>query len=131
MGRDRLEEGIPWQDIISAGAVLAMGSDWPVESLNPFPIIEMGFTRQSEEGKPPGGFFPKQALTLDRMLAGYTRNAAYAEFREKAVGTLAPGMLPDMVVLSQDLYKVPPNTIGKTQFLLTMVGGQIVWRKGL
>ena len=131
VGRERLAEGIPWQDIIAAGAILAMGSDWPVESLNPFPIMQMGLTRQSEEGKPPGGFFPKQALTLDQMLTGYTRNAAYAEFRERAVGTLAPGMLADMVVLSQDLYKVPPSTIGKTQALLTMVGGKIVWRKGI
>ena len=93
--------------------------------------MQMGLTRQSEKGKPPGGFFPKRALTLDQMLTGYTRNAAYAEFREKAVGTLAPGMLADMMVLSQDLYKVPPNTIGKIQALLTMVGGKIVWRKGI
>jgi predicted amidohydrolase YtcJ len=131
VGPERLSEGLPWQDIISDGATLIMGSDWPVESLDPFPIMQMGIMRQSPEGKPAGGFFPKQALTLDQMLAGYTRNAAYGEFMEDKLGSLQPGKLADMIVLSQDLYKISPSDIGKTKVLLTMVGGQIVWRKGI
>jgi predicted amidohydrolase YtcJ len=91
----------------------------------------MGITRQSPEGKPAGGFFPQQALTLDQMLAGYTRNNAYTEFMEKRLGALEPGKLADVIVLSQDLYKAPPNEIGKTKVLLTMVGGKIVWRSGI
>jgi predicted amidohydrolase YtcJ len=126
-----MAECIPWQDIISPGATLIMGSDWPVVSINPFPIIQVGLTRQSAEGNPSEGFFPKQALTLDQMLAGYTRNAAYAEFMENRLGSLQPGKLADIIVLSQNLLKVSPNTIGKTKVLLTMVGGRIVWRDGL
>jgi predicted amidohydrolase YtcJ len=131
IGPARLNECIPWQDIVSPGATLIMGSDWPVVSIDPFPIIQMGLTRQSPEGKPSGGFFLKQALTLDQMLAGYTRNAAYGEFMEDRLGSLQPGKLADMIVLSQDLFKVSPNTVGKTKVLLTMVGGRTVWRNGI
>jgi hypothetical protein len=108
-----------------------MGSDWPVESLDPFPILQMGLTRKSTFQKTQEPFFPKQALTLDQMLAGYTRNAAYGEFMEDRLGTLQPGKLADMVVLSQDLYKISPDTIAKTKVMLTMVGGKIVWRDGI
>jgi len=131
VGPERLSEGIPWQDIVSAGATLIMGSDWPVESLDPFPILQMGLTRKSTFQKTDEPFFPKQALTLDQMLAGYTRNAAYGEFMEDRLGTLQPGKLADMVVLSQDLYKISPDTISKTKVMLTMVGGTIVWRDGI
>jgi len=131
IGPERLSEGIPWQDIVSTGATLILGSDWPVESLDPFPILQMGATRKSTFQKSEEAFFPKQALSLDQMLAGYTRNAAYGEFMEDRLGTLQPGKLADMIVLSQDLYKVPPDTITKTKVLLTMVGGKIVWRDGI
>ena len=65
------------------------------------------------------------------MLAGYTRNAAYGEFMEDRLGSLQPGKLADMIVLSQDPFKVSPNTVGKTKVLLTMVGGRTVWRNGI
>jgi predicted amidohydrolase YtcJ len=123
-------EGIPWQDIASSGATLILGSDWPVEPINPFVILQTGLTRQTPDGQPAGGFYPKQALTLDQMLPAYTRNAAYAEFMEDRLGQLRPGYLADVIVLSQDLYKIPPNSVGKTQVLLTMVDGKIVWRSG-
>ncbi len=132
LGENRMAtEGIPWHDIVATGATLAMGSDWPVEPINPFPIIQTGLTRQSPDGQPAGGFFPKQALTLDQMLAGYTRNAAYAEFMEDRVGSIERGKLADIIVLSQDLYKTPPTSVGKTTVLLTVVGGKIVWRSGI
>lgn len=131
VGAARMADGIPWQDIVSPGATLIMGSDWPVEPLDPFAILQTGLTRQTPDGQPAGGFFPKQALTLDQMLAGYTRNAAYSEFMEDRIGSLEPGKLADVIVLSQDLYKVAPTSVGKTTVLLTMVGGKIVWRSGI
>lgn len=131
VGPERLSEGIPWQDVVSAGALLSMGSDWPVESLNPFPIMQMGATRMSTYAPGKEAFFPKQALTLDQMLAGYTRNNAYAEFMENRVGSLEPGKLADLIVISQDLYKIPPEKIGETKVLLTVVEGRIVWRDGI
>jgi predicted amidohydrolase YtcJ len=131
VGAERMADGIPWHDVVAAGATLILGSDWPVEPLNPFVIMQTGVTRQTPDGQPAGGFFPKQALTLDQMLAGYTRNAAYAEFMDDRLGQLKPGYLADVIVLSQDLYKIPANMIGKTEVLLTMVDGKIVHRKGI
>jgi predicted amidohydrolase YtcJ len=131
IGPERLSEGIPWQDIVAPGATLIMGSDWPVESLDPFPIMQMGATRKSTFRTSGEAFFPKQALTLDQMLAGYTRNAAYGEFMEKRLGILEPGKLADVVILSQDLFKVPPGSISNTKVMFTMVGGKIVWRQGI
>jgi predicted amidohydrolase YtcJ len=129
VGKERLSAGLPWRDVIEPGAILSMGSDWPVESLNPFPIIQTGATRRTGPGKEP--FFPNQALTLDQMLAGYTRNNAYTEFMEKQIGSLESGKLADLIVLSQDLYKISAAQIGKTKVLLTMVDGKIVWRSGI
>lgn len=127
VGAERMADGIPWQDVVGAGATLIMGSDWPVEPLNPFVILQTGATRQDAQGKPAGGFYPKQALTLEQMLAGYTRNAAYAEFMDGKLGVLRPGYLADMIVLSQDLTKVAPQKYGETKVQLTMVGGKVVW----
>jgi len=128
LGVNRLIESMPWESIISDGALLSLGSDWPVESLNPFPIMQTAVMRVGRGGAP---FFPNQRLTLDQVLAGYTRNNAYTDFMEDRIGSLEPGKLADVIVLSQDLYKIPPDRIGSTQVLLTMVGGKIVWRSGM
>jgi len=130
LGPARLKESMPWQGITSTGGLISLGSDWPVESLDPFPIMQTALTRQAR-GKPSGVFFPEQDLTLDQVLAGYTRNNAYAVFMEKQIGSLEPGKLADLIVISQDLTKVPAGTVGSTKVLLTMVGGKIVWRNGL
>jgi predicted amidohydrolase YtcJ len=131
VGAERMADGIPWQDVVGAGATLIVGSDWPVEPLNPFVILQTGATRQDAQGKPAAGFYPKQALTLEQMLAGYTRNAAYAEFMDGKLGELHAGYLADLIVLSQDLTKVAPQKYGETKVLLTMVDGKIVWRDGI
>ena len=107
------------------------GSDWPVDTLNPFPTMQIALTRKGIDGSPPGGFYPDQRLTLEEELAGYTRNGAYAEFMEKKVGSLESGKLADVIVLDQDLFKVPADAVGKTKVLLTVVGGKIVWRQGM
>jgi predicted amidohydrolase YtcJ len=70
-------------------------------------------------------------LTLDQVLAGYTRNNAYAEFMEAKLGSLEAGKLADIIVISQDLYKVPADKVGQTKVLLTMVDGKAVWQDGL
>jgi predicted amidohydrolase YtcJ len=131
LGPERLKESMPWQSITSGGATLSLGSDWPVESLDPFPIMQTALTRQTPDGKPAHGFFPEQDLTLDQILAGYTRNNAYTEFMDNSLGSLETGKLADIIVLSQDVYKVPANKVGQTKVLLTMVGGRIVWQEGL
>ncbi len=131
VGPARMNEALPWKSIVSAGATLIMGSDWPVESLDPFAILQMGLTRKPLSGEQQQPFHPREALSLAEMLAGYTRNAAYAEFMQKQLGTLEPNKLADVIVVSQDLFKTPPEQLKNTRVLLTMVGGKIVWQNGM
>jgi hypothetical protein len=93
--------------------------------------MQVSLTRQGGAGKAHPPYHLDQAFTLEEVLDGYTRNSAYTEFMEKRLGTLEPGKLADLIVLSQDLSKIPPSSIGRTKVLLTLVGGKEVWRKEL
>jgi predicted amidohydrolase YtcJ len=126
VGPERLPYSFAWHDLAAAGAKLAFGSDWPVVSLDPFIGIQNAVTREDNSGNPPGGWVGHQKVTLDQALAAYTRAAAYAAFREKSVGSLEPGKLADIIILSQDLFKIKPLEIGKTSVVMTMVGGKII-----
>jgi predicted amidohydrolase YtcJ len=123
-------EGLRWQAIEKTGAVVALGSDWPVTPINPFPTMQVALTQQSDFGKPTV-FHADQAFTLEQVLDGYTRNSAYAEFMDSKLGTLEAGKLADVIVLSNDLSKIPATKVGTTEVLLTMVGGKPVYRHGL
>jgi len=129
IGPRRLPYSFAWHDLAAAGATLVFGSDWPVVSLDPFIGIQNAVTRQDQNGLPPEGFVGKQKVTLDQALAAYTRDGAFAEFQESEKGTLAPGKLADVIVLSQDLFAVNPLEIRKTRVVLTIVGGKLVYRE--
>jgi hypothetical protein len=128
VGMRRLPYSFAWHDISAGGARLAFGSDWPVVSLDPFIGMQNAVTRQRSDGNPPGGWMGRQRVTLEQALAAYTRDAAYAQFEEKIKGSLEPGKLADVIVLSQDLFQIDPLAISKTTVLLTIVDGKIVWR---
>ena len=130
-GEARWSTAFRWFDLAASGATLAFGSDWPVVTLDPFVGIQAALTRQSPAGEPPGGWFPAQRVALDQALASYTCHASYAAFLDDRIGTLAPGKLADLIVLSQNLFEVPSTEIGSTRGLLTLVGGRTVWRDGL
>jgi hypothetical protein len=128
IGPQRLPYSFAWHDLAAAGAKLAFGSDWPVVSLDPFIGIQNAVTRQDWSGQPREGFVSAQKVTLNQALAAYTRGGAFAEFEEDQKGTLEPGKLADVVVLSQDLFAAHPLEIRKTRVVLTIVGGRIVFR---
>jgi predicted amidohydrolase YtcJ len=88
----------------------------------------MAMTRQTTEGKPPDGFIPAQRLSLEDTIRAYTLGAAFAGRREKTEGSLEPGKVADLILLDQDLFKIEPSEIGKTEVLLTIVGGRIVYQ---
>ena len=106
---------------------MAFGNDWPVVTLNPWTGIETGITRKTALGKPEGGFVPKEAVGLEEAIKAYTLGAAFAGRREKQEGSLEPGKLADLIMVNQDLFKIEPQEIGKTEVLLTMVGGRAVY----
>ena len=126
-GAERAQRAWVWHSIESTGGVLAFGSDWPVVTLNPWPGVQNALTRQTREGDPPGAFVPGERISLQDAIKAYTLGAAFAGRREKTEGSLEPGKLADLIVLSQDLFKIKPNQIAKTEVLMTMVGGKTVY----
>jgi hypothetical protein len=111
-----------------AGAVQAFGSDWPVFSFEVLKGIYCAVTRTTPGGTPPGGWEPQGRISLEAALRHFTRDAAYASFDEDAKGTIAPGMLGDFVVLSEDVLAGPPERLLKAKVLLTVMGGQDTFR---
>jgi predicted amidohydrolase YtcJ len=128
LGPERGRRAMPFKSIDDAGAVQAFGSDWPVFTAEVVQGIACAVTRTTAEGTPAGGWEPSQRLTTEAALRHFTRDAAFAEHAEEKKGTLAPGQLADLVVLSQDLLAVPPERIKDTKVLLTVLGGQDTWR---
>lgn len=128
IGPDRASRAWVWKSIANDGGRYAFGSDWPVVTLNPWEGIQTAVTRQTAEGKPDAGFVPSQRLTVAEAIRGYTLDAAYAGFREKSEGSLEPGKLADLIIVSQNLFEVDPHTINKTKVLTTIVGGRVVFQ---
>ncbi|MGC2196328.1 MAG: amidohydrolase [Terriglobales bacterium] len=126
-GPERAQRAWPWRSVERSGGVLAFGSDWPIVTLNPWEGIQNAVTRQTTDGNPPGGFVPKERISLEDAIRGYTLGAAMGGHREQLEGSLEPGKLADLIVISHDLFKIEPTEIGKTQVLLTMVGGKVVY----
>lgn len=128
IGLQRAQRAFPWRSILAGGARLSFGSDWPVVTLNPWPGLQMLVTRQTPGGKPPGGWHPNERLTLTQAIYGYTMGGAIAARREKTEGSIEAGKLADIVIVSQDLFRIAPNQIGKTKVLMTLLGGKIVYQ---
>ena len=126
-GPDRAGRAWVWHSIEATGGRLAFGSDWPVVTLSPWPGVQNALTRQTTEGDPPGGWLPKERISLEDTIKAYTLGAAIAGRREKTEGSLEAGKLADLVVLSQNLFEIPANQTGKTEVVLTMVGGRVVY----
>lgn len=129
MGHERLKCAYAWQSMLKTGAKLAFGTDFPVESPNPFPGLSAAVSRQDINGQPPGGWFPEQRLSLAQALHAYTRGAAYAGFAERKIGALDPGKYADFVLVDKDPTKVDPQQLARTQVLETWVAGKKVWSR--
>lgn len=132
LGETRTQAGAyVWQALRRSGARLANGSDFPVEEPNPMYGFYAAVTRQDREGRPPGGWMAEQRLTREEALHSFTAGAAYAAHLEQDLGLLRPGMLADLLVLSDDIMQVAPATILRTRPLVTIRGGRITHRDGL
>ena len=127
-GPDRASRGFSWRNIEKAGGRLVFGSDWPVVTSDVFRGLYCAVSRKTREGTPAGGWFPELAVSLDSALRHYTIDAAYASFEEGEKGSIAIGKRADIVVLSQDLFKGPQESILKANALLTIMDGHIVHR---
>ena len=129
IGAERLQGAYAWQRFLKQGTRLAGGSDFPVESSNPFFGLHAAVTRQDHDGKPPGGWFPEQALSATEALRAFTLDAAFAAHAEKTQGTLEPGKWADFILVDRDIFSVDPGSIWSTQVLETWVGGKRVYAR--
>jgi predicted amidohydrolase YtcJ len=127
VGPERIRGAYAWRRLLDAGARLALGSDFPVEGVNPLLGFYAAVTRQNPQGEPPGGWYADQRLTREEALRGFTLDAAYAAFMEGEVGSLAPGKWADFVILSADVMEVPAPEILTTTVVATYLGGERVY----
>jgi predicted amidohydrolase YtcJ len=130
LGTSRLHGAYAWRSLLDSGAVLAFGSDFPVESENPMLGLYAAVTRQDAKGNPPGGWYHDQALKLDQALRAFTVGAAYARFDETNAGVIAPGMRADLTVLDHDITKSEPaSVLLVTHAKYTIVRGAVVYER--
>ena len=127
LGAARLEGAYAWATIAQSGAHLAFGSDFPVEQPNPFPGLSAAISRSDPQGNPPGGWRPQEKVTFAQALAGFTREAAYAGFAERKVGSLDPGKYADFIIVDRDISKVDAVSLAATKVRETWVAGKRVW----
>ena len=127
VGHERIKGAYAWQRFLKQGTIVAAGSDFPVESANPFYGLYSAITRQDHNGQPPGGWYPDQDMTLVQALRAFTLDAAYAEHAETTLGTLEPGKWADFILVDHDIFKDPASKLWNTRVLQTWVGGKQVF----
>ncbi len=127
LGMQRAEQGAyVWQSLLKSGAVVVNGTDAPVEKVSPIECFYASVTRKRTDGEP---FFPQQRMTREQALQSYTLKAAYAGFEEDLKGSLVPGKLADVVVLSHDIMTVPEQEIRRARVVYTIIGGKVLYER--
>jgi predicted amidohydrolase YtcJ len=127
VGPERIKGAYAWRTVLNSGARLALGSDFPVEDVNPFFGIYAAVTRQDQKSWPAGGWYPDQKLTLAEAIRGFTADAAYAAFEEGTRGTIEPGKLADLTIVDGDFFAAPQSELFRTKVRMTVVGGAVVY----
>ena len=128
IGARRSEEGAyVWRSLLDSGAVVINGTDAPVEPVSPLGSYFASVTRIMRGG---AAFYPKQCMTRVEALRSYTLSAAYGAFEEELKGSLTPGKLADVTVLSKDILKIPADEIPGVEVLYTIVGGRVLYSRG-
>lgn len=128
LGPERIKSSYAWRSLLDHGAVLAFGSDWPVAPLDPLMGIYAATTRRTLDGKHPGGWVPEQRITVAEAVHAYTVGSAFAEHQEVLKGSLEPGKLADLVVLSADIFHIAPEEIEKARVTMTVFDGAVIYQ---
>ena len=129
LGPERAVYAYAWRSLLDSGARLALGSDFPVEQVNPMLGLHAAVTRQDISGWPPGGWYAKEKLTREEAVRGFTLDAAYSAFMEKQVGSLESGKRADFIVLDRNLFEVDEADIADIKVLQTWLNGERVWSR--
>jgi predicted amidohydrolase YtcJ len=129
IGKERAKTTYAFRSLLDSGATLAFGTDWTVAPLNPMLTIYAAVTRRTLDGKNSKGWVPEQKISVEETVFAYTSGSAYAEFQENVKGTITPGKLADLVLLSRDIFKIDPKEIENVKVVLTMVDGRVVYEE--
>ena len=129
VGKDRIKGAYAWRTFLKQGSKIPCGSDFPIESPNPFWGIYSAVTRQDHQQMPVKGWYPEQAMTVQEAVRCFTLDAAYAGHQEKILGSLEKGKWADFIVIDQDIFKIPSKDIYKTVVLQTWLAGKQVYAK--
>ncbi|KAG5638423.1 hypothetical protein H0H81_012754 [Sphagnurus paluster] len=130
LGPERVKGLYAFRSIVAGGSRITLGSDFPVEGVNPLDGFFAAITRTTQDGRSPhgpGGWFPEQKLSRLEALRGMTIDPAFASFTEKYLGSLEPGKRADFVILSKDIMKVSPQDILKTKVRATVIDGKVAY----
>ncbi len=126
LGEQRILGAYAWQKLLKASAIIAGGSDFPVESPNPFFGLHASVTRQDQQNQPKAGWLADESMSINQAFKTFTANAAFAAHQEELIGTLGKNKKADFIIVDQDIFKVKNSEIWKTKVLQTWVGGKKV-----
>ncbi|MCX6335350.1 MAG: amidohydrolase [Bacteroidia bacterium] len=130
VGYERCKGTYAWRSLIDAGSVLAFGTDYQVEPLNPMEGLYAAVSRKDRLGEEGNGWFPEQKLTMNEAIKYYTLGSAYAQFMDDRKGMIRTGYLADIVIVDKDLLTIPETEIMKTKVDYTITGGKVVYTSG-
>lgn len=128
IGADRLQGTYAFKSLLDAEAILSFGSDWSVAPLDPLSGIYAAVTRRTLDGKNPEGWIPEQKITVEQAVKAYTINNAWAGKQEHSLGSIEPGKLADLVVLNENIFRIPAEQIINTKVVLTMIDGEVMYQ---
>ncbi|MGZ5482630.1 MAG: amidohydrolase, partial [Pyrinomonadaceae bacterium] len=131
IGKERAKTTYAFRSLLDAGATLAFGTDWSVAPLDPMLTIYAAVTRRTLDGKNPNGWVPEQKISVEETVRAYTVGSAYAESQEHEKGTITPGKLADLIILSRDIFKIDPKEIENVKVVMTVLDGRIVYEARL
>jgi predicted amidohydrolase YtcJ len=129
IGPERIKTTYAFRTLLDKGVTLALGTDWTVAPLDPMKTLYAAVTRATLDGKNPNGWVPQQKIKLSEAVEAYTMGSAFAEFQEKEKGSITPGKLADVVLLSDDIFQLEPAKIQDVHVDMTVVGGKVVWER--
>ncbi len=127
LGNERIKGAYAWRKLLESGAVIAAGSDFPIESANPFFGLHASVTRQDQKNRPENGWYSSQSMTLTQALNSFTQGAAYAAHQESLIGQLKPGMKADFILVDQDIFAIPASELWQTQVNQTWIDGKRIY----
>lgn len=129
VGPERIRSAYAWRALLDTGARVVGGSDEGATTFSPFMGIHAAVTRQDGHGQPEGGWYPGQRLSREEALRSYTLDAAHVAFMDDVLGSITPGKLADLTVLSKDIMTIPAEEILTTEAVMTIVGGQVAFER--